>query len=174
MASERALCGFLMHVCRVLAILAPAGFMFFFAVNGTKSLALAVPGAPATTADSLSAVTSGVAFSIALLPLLASSRAIWIAAKCFKNFAHGEYINRENTTLFRDFARWMLWAALLHVLMTPALSALISIAQTNSIAVSLSITSQDTMLAIFAGLVWAASRVFAQATALAEENAQFI
>jgi hypothetical protein len=171
---ERTLCAILGRICQLLALVGPAGVAIYAAFSGTNSLLHALPASVGLRTISISTTTAVVGFAIAILPLLAASRALWTASKCFANFSRGEYINRQNALLFRDFARWMLWASLLHVAMTPALSALISVAQNNSLSISLSLTSQDIMLTIFAALVWQTSRVFAQATALAEENAQFV
>jgi hypothetical protein len=171
---ERTLCAILGRICQLLALVGPAGVALYVAFSGTNALIHALPASVGFRTTSVSTTTAVFALAIALLPLLTTSRALWTASTCFANFSRGEYVNRRNALLFRDFARWMLWASLLHVAMTPALSALISVAQGNPLAISLSLTSQDIMLTVFAALVWQTSRVFAQATALAEENAQFV
>ncbi len=111
---------------------------------------------------------------IALLPVLSMSRALWIASRCFRDFAAGHYFFRRNAQRLREFAGWLLAAAILGLLVTPTVSLIVSLGQGGIGSIRVSLHSQQLLMIVFTGLVWQISRVFAKAVALAEENAQFV
>jgi Protein of unknown function (DUF2975) len=111
---------------------------------------------------------------VALLPVVAVSRALWIASSCFRDFSAGNYFVQANVLRLRDFARWMLLTVVLGVLATPVLSFILTRGNAGGGAVQLSLGSTQFLFLIFAGFVWQISRVFAKAIALSEENEQFV
>jgi uncharacterized membrane protein len=111
---------------------------------------------------------------IAMLPVLSMSRALWLAARCFRDFGAGHYFFQRNAQRLRGLAGWLLTAAILGLLSTPALSYILASGRGGAGEIQVSINSQQILMLVFTGLVWQISRIFAKAIALAEENAQFV
>jgi Protein of unknown function (DUF2975) len=117
---------------------------------------------------------AALASVIAMLPALSMSRALWLASRCFRDFAAGHYFFQRNAQRLRELAGWLLTAAVLGLLTTPALSYILASGRGGAGAIQVSISSQQILMLVFTGLVWQISRIFAKAVALAEENAQFV
>jgi hypothetical protein len=158
-----------------LALLLPVLVAVMLVVFPAKVLAAAqIPTIRHLDPSLLALSTRVFVVAIALLPVLAMCRALWIASRCFRDFGEGNYFVRANVLRLRDFARWMLIAVVLGILATPALSFILTRSEGTTGSLQISLSSSQLVFLVFAGLVWQISRVFARAVALAEEHAQFV
>jgi hypothetical protein len=173
--SDRLLCGLLAWLAIALALLLPLSVAAMLIAYPSKVLAAAqLPTLRSFDPSLVPIATRMLVIAIAMTPVLAMSRALWIASRCLRDFAAGNYFIRANVLRMRDFARWMLIAVVLGMLVTPALSLILGRGEGGIGAVQVSLSSSQLLLLVFAGFVWQIARVFAKAVALAEENAQFV
>lgn len=113
--------------------------------------------------------------AISALPLACLIWGLLRARGCFEAFARGHFFTLDNIHRLRDFAIAVFASTLLKPFAGAALSMLLSwrtYATGKSLVVNL---GSDTLLALlFAGLIAVIAWVMAEATAIADENAQFI
>ncbi len=173
---ERLICRVLAWFSAALAIVLPLAVAFSLltsASHAPSSSQLSVFGAQINFA-ALPWYRIVLVTFVALLPVLSMSCALWIASRCFRDFAAGHYFFRRNAQRLRSLAGWLLIAAIFGLLATPVISLIVSLGRSGAGSMTVSINSQQVLMLVFTGLVWQISRIFAKAVALAEENAQFV
>jgi hypothetical protein len=172
---DRLLCRLLAWFAIGLALVLPLAVATLLIAYPSKVFAAAqIPTLRHVDPNLLPIATRLLVMAIAMLPVLAMSRALYIASRCLSDFAVGNYFVRANALRLRDFARWMLIAVVLGMLVTPALSFILARSEGGIGAIQVSFSSSQLLFLVFAGFVWQIARVFAKAVALAEENAQFV
>jgi Protein of unknown function (DUF2975) len=177
LGNERFICKVLAWFSWALAILLPLAVALpFLATTMLAHAPARLSAAIAKNADFAALPWYSIALVslVALLPVLSMSRALWIASRCFRDFAASHYFLRSNAQRLRALAGWLLTAAILGLLATPLISLITSLGRGGPGSFEVSLDSQQILMLIFTGLVWQISRIFAKAVALAEENAQFV
>ncbi len=174
--NERIVCQVLAWFSIALAIVLPIAVGFSLLASASPDNVPAQLSAFGKGVDFASLPWYGVALvtMLALLPVLGMSRALWIASRCFRDFAAGHYFFRRNAQRLRALAGWLLTAAILGLIATPLISLIVSLGRGGPGSIAVSLNSQQLLMIVFTGLVWQISRIFAKAVALAEENAQFV
>lgn len=114
-------------------------------------------------------------FAISFVPLACLVFALMAASRCFSAFAAGHFFGQGAIKNLRYFSLGLLASALLKPLAAAALSVLLSSdAPAGQHRLTLGLDS-DTMLTLLAaGIIAVITWIMAEASALAEENEQFI
>ncbi|WP_195174898.1 DUF2975 domain-containing protein [Mesorhizobium sp. INR15] len=114
-------------------------------------------------------------FAISFAPLACLIWALMAARRCFRAFVDGIFFSPEVTRNLRNCALGLLASALLKPFSAAALSVLLTWnAPSGQHRLTFGLGS-DTMLALLAaGIIAVIAWVMAEASALAEENAQFV
>jgi Protein of unknown function (DUF2975) len=174
--NERVVCQVLAWFSVALAVVLPTAVAFSLLANESPAYAPAQLPALAKSVGSASLPWYIIALVtlVALLPVLSMSCALWIASRCFRDFAAGHYFFRRNAQRLRALAGWLLTAATLGLLTTPLISLFVSFGRGGAGSIAVSLNSQQLLMIVFTGLVWQISRIFTKAIAVAEENAQFV
>ena len=160
--------------CILLAALLTAGLLFYWFSASTSSIA-ADARMPAEWLTGLGTGRRAAGFAISFVPLACLIVALMSARRCFGAFAAGDFFGRDAVKGLRDFALGLLASALLKPFSAAALSVLLSSdAPAGQHRLTLGFGS-DTILALLAaGIIAVIAWVLAEASALADENAQFI
>jgi uncharacterized SAM-binding protein YcdF (DUF218 family) len=160
--------------CLVLVALLAAGLLFYWFSTPAASIA-ADAQIPQEWLVDLGVSRRAAGFVISFVPLACLILALISARRCFYAFAGGNFFGQDAVKGLRNFALGLLASALLKPFSAAALSVLLSSdAPAGQHRLTLGFGS-DTMLALLAaGIVAVIAWVMAEASALAEENAQFI
>jgi hypothetical protein len=160
--------------CILLAALLTVGLLFYWFSASTASIA-ADAQIPQQWLTDLDMGRRAVGFAISFVPLACLILALMSARRCFGAFAAGNFFGQDAVKGLRNFALGLLASALLKPFSAAALSVLLSSdAPAGQHRLTLGFGS-DTILALLAaGIVAIIAWVLAEASALAEENAQFI
>jgi hypothetical protein len=160
--------------CILLAALLTVGLLFYWFSASTASIA-ADAQIPQQWLTDLDMGRRAVGFAISFVPLAYLILALMSARRCFGAFAAGNFFGQDAVKGLRNFALGLLASALLKPFSAAALSVLLSPdAPAGQHRLTLGFGS-DTILALLAaGIVAIIAWVLAEASALAEENAQFI
>jgi hypothetical protein len=158
----------------VLAILLTIGLLFYWLTVSAGSIA-ADAQIPQEWLSELGLGRRLVGFAISFVPLACLVFALMAARRCFGAFASGNFFGQGAIRNLRYFGLGLLASALLKPLSAAALSVLLSWdAPAGQHRLMLGLDS-DTMLTLLAACIVAViTWVMAEASALAEENAQFI
>jgi hypothetical protein len=160
--------------CILLAALLTVGLVFYWFSASAASIA-ADAQIPREWLTDLGAGRRAAGFAISFVPLACLILALMSARRCFGAFAAGSFFGQDAVKGLRNFALGLLASALLKPFSAAALSVLLSSdAPAGQHRLTLGFGS-DTMLTLLAaGIVAVIAWVMAEASALAEENAQFI
>lgn len=113
--------------------------------------------------------------SVTLLSAIPMMLALSHARRCFLLLAAGDYFAATTIGHLRGFAACTFTACFTGFAATPAISVLLTLNNPpGTRLLSLGLSSHDFSGAFVAGMVWVIAAVMSHATALAEENAQFI
>ena len=74
----------------------------------------------------------------------------------------------------RGFARAVFAAAVVGIVVPPLIGLMLTMRVSTPAALSLTLSSHQVILLLFAGVVWQMASVLAKAVALADENAAFV
>ncbi len=164
----------LARACLVLAALMAVGLLFYWFSTSAASIAADAQIPQEWLAD-LGVGRRAAGFAISFVPLACLILALISARRCFDAFAVGNFFGRDALKGLRNFALGLLASALLKPFSAAALSVLLSSdAPAGQHRLTLGFGS-DTMLALLAaGIIAVIAWVLAEASALADENAQFI
>ncbi len=164
----------LARACIALAALLTAGLLLYWFSASTMTIATDAQ-VPTEWLLGLGVGRRTVGFVISFVPLACLILALMSARRCFSAFAAGYFFGQDAVMGLRKFALGLLASALLQPFSAAALSVLLSSdAPAGQHRLTLGFGS-DTMLALLAaGIVSVVAWVLAEASALAEENAQFI
>ena len=160
--------------CLLLAALLTVGLLFYWFSTSAVSIA-ADAQVPREWLTDLDMGRRAAGFAISFVSLGCLILALMSARRCFNAFAFGNFFGLDAVKGLRNFALGLLASALLKPFSAAALSVLLSSdAPAGQHRLTLGFGS-DTMLALLAaGIVAVIAWVMAEASALAEENAQFI
>lgn len=160
--------------CILLAAVLTVGLLFYWFSASTASIA-ADAKIPQQWLTDLGAGRRAAGFAISFVPLACLILALMSARRCFGAFAAGDFFGQDAVKGLRNFALGLLASALLKPFSAAALSVLLSSdAPAGQHRLTLGFGS-DAMLALLAaGIIAVIAWVMAEASALAEENAQFI
>lgn len=160
--------------CLLLAALPSAGLLFYWFSTPAASIA-ADAQVPREWLADLGVGRRAAGFAISFVPLACLILALMSARRCFNAFAVGNFFGQDAVKGLRNFALGLLASALLKPFSAAALSVLLSSdAPAGQHSLTLGFGS-DTMLALLAaGIIAVIAWVMAEASTLAEENAQFI
>ncbi|MET2826937.1 DUF2975 domain-containing protein [Mesorhizobium shangrilense] len=160
--------------CLLLAALLTLGLLFYWFSTSAASIA-ADAQIPREWLTDLDVGRRAAGFAISFVPLGCLILALMSARRCFNAFAVGNFFGQAPVKGLRNFALGLLASVLLKPFSAAALSVLLSSdAPAGQHRLTLGFGS-DTMLALLAaGLIAVIAWVMAEASTLAEENAQFI
>jgi hypothetical protein len=114
-------------------------------------------------------------WTLAMLPVVCLSFALWHAGLCFDRFARSEFLSTRVVVHLRNFTTGLLAAGLLGLLLPTALSLLLSsVSPSGQRSLVVSVGSQQVLMLLFAALLWQIATVIAKAVAIEEENRQFV
>ncbi|RVA21617.1 DUF2975 domain-containing protein [Mesorhizobium sp. M7D.F.Ca.US.004.03.1.1] len=158
----------------VLAMLLTVGLLFYWLSVSAGSIA-ADAQIPQEWLSELGLGRRLIGFAISFVPLACLVFALMAARRCFGAFASGNFFGQGAISNLRYFGLGLLASALLKPVSAAASSVLLSWnAPAGQHRLTLGVDS-DTMLALLAACIVAViTWVMAEASALAEENAQFI
>lgn len=160
--------------CRGLAVVLPLLLAVYWFVTSPADLAAGAQ-VPAIAVGDGDVPLRLSAFVLSLLPMAGLVYGLWQAADCFTGFAEGALFARPTTLALRNFAFGMGVWALLTPISGVALSVLLSWgAPAGQRQLVLSIGSNELLVLLFAAMVAIIGWVLAEASVLADENAQFI
>lgn len=164
----------LARACVALAMLLTAGLLLYWFSASTMTIA-ADAQVPKEWLSGLGVGGRAAGFAISFIPLACLILALMSARRCFHAFAAGNFFGQDAVSGLRKFALGLLASALLQPFSAAALSVLLSSdAPAGQHRLTLGFGS-DTMLALLAaGIVAVVAWVLSEASALAEENAQFV
>ncbi|WP_322419073.1 DUF2975 domain-containing protein [Mesorhizobium huakuii] len=157
-----------------LAILLTLGLLFYWLTTSADSIAenAAIPQAW------LSEFGLGrrlAAFAISFVPLACLVFALMAARSAFRAFATGDFFGQNAIRNLRYFGLGLLASALLKPVSGAALSVLLSWdAPAGQHRLTLGLDSETLLTLLTAGIVAVITWVMSEASALADENAQFI
>lgn len=160
--------------CLLLAALLTVGLLFYWFSTSAASIA-ADARIPQEWLTDLDVGRRAAGFAISFVPLGCLILALMSARRCFNAFAVGNIFGQDAVKGLRNFALGLLVSVLLKPISAAALSVLLSSdAPAGQHRLTLGFGS-DTMLALLAaGIIAVIAWVMAEASTLAEENAQFI
>lgn len=160
--------------CLLLAALLTVGLLFYWFSTSAASIA-ADARIPQEWLTDLDVGRRAAGFAISFVPLGCLILALMSARRCFNAFAVGNFFGQDAVKGLRNFALGLLVSVLLKPFSAAALSVLLSSdAPAGQHRLTLGFGS-DTMLALLAaGIIAVIAWVMAEASTLAEENAQFI
>ena len=111
--------------------------------------------------------------TLSAMPVLLMSVALLSLRRSLLAMADGNYFSPTAVSPLRRFA-WLTFAAAIAGIVVPSLiDALVSLANGGG-SVRVAIGSQQLLFALFAGLMGLFARMLERASAIAEENAQFV
>jgi hypothetical protein len=118
---------------------------------------------------------TGVASLVGLLPVAALCVGLLRARQCLLGFLRGETFGLATVKHLRGFAGALVASAVLG-LVAPVLIGVVLTwnAPAGQHALSLSLASNDLLMALVAGIVWQVASVFTRAIELAEDHAQIV
>ncbi|MGX5828667.1 DUF2975 domain-containing protein [Mesorhizobium sp. 43Arga] len=157
-----------------LAILLTIGLLFYWLTVSASSIATDAQ-IPQEWLSEFGLGRRLAGFAISFVPLACLVTALMSARRCFSAFAAGDFFGQGAIGNLRYFGLGLLASALLKPVSAAALSVLLSWdAPAGQHRLTLGLDS-DTILALLAaGIIAVITWVMAEASALADENAQFI
>jgi hypothetical protein len=165
--------------CLILAIALPALAAYYLATASAPELA----GSMGLLASSplnapgfqLSVLQRAIVILLGLLPVTFMAASLVFARRSFRSFERHEYFTLEVVRGLRSFAAAIFFSGISGLFVAPLASVLLSMTNHETHrSLSLSIGSSQTLLILFAGIVWQIATVMGKAVALAEENSQFV
>ena len=161
-------------LCSGISIVLAAGLVAYWIVSADETIHLDAR-LPGIAVHPIGWDLRLASMAISALPLACLIWGLRRARRCFETFAEGRFFTLENIHRLRDFAIAVFASTLLKPLAGAALSILLSW-QTYATGKTLIVNfGSDSLLALlFAGLIAVIAWVMAEATAIADENAQFI
>jgi hypothetical protein len=112
---------------------------------------------------------------ISLMPLGCLLLGLWHVRRCFLAFADGHFFGLDVVTHLRRFAAWACAACVASLIAQPALSVLLTLYNpVGHRQLTLGVSTTELFTLFVAGTIWLIAGVMTHASALAEENAQFI
>jgi hypothetical protein len=162
------------YLCAGISIVLAVGLVVYWIVSADETIHLDAR-LPGIAVHPIGWDVRLVSLAISALPLACLILGLLRARQCFAAFAQGRFFAIENIHRLRDFAVAVFASTLLKPLAGAALSILLSwrtYATGKTLVVNF---GSDSLLALlFAGLIAVIAWVMAEATAIADENAQFI
>ena len=160
--------------CVVLAMLLTIGLLFFWFTASAGSIAASTQ-TPEEWLTDLGAGRRAAGFMISFAPLACLIVALMAARRCFGAFAAGDFFGQEAVKGLRNFALGLFASALVKPFSAAALSVLLSWdAPVGQHRLMFGFGSDELLALLAAGIIAVIAWVMAEASALAEENAQFI
>lgn len=112
---------------------------------------------------------------LTLLPLSFVLLGIWCARQCFLQFLEGRYFELDVIRNLRRLSAYVVWSVVVGVVCKSAMSiAMTAMNPAGKRQMSVSFSSQEVFILLFAGLIWVIAAVITHAKVLADEHAQFV
>lgn len=174
MARIKVLSAVMVWSCTIIAVLLPTGVATIWLAAPTDYLA-AQAKVPIEWLGDFQWFGRGAGMAVTLVPLAALVWALLRVRVCFAGFARGELFTGATTAGFRDFSLGVLLWAVLSVPAATALSVLMSWgAPPGQRQLAIAVSSDTLLMLFFAGTTAVVGWILAEASAIAEENAQFV
>lgn len=112
---------------------------------------------------------------VALAQFGCLSVGLWHVRRCLLDFAQGVFFHLRVVVHLRRFAAWVCASSVVSLLSQPVLSVLLTI--NNGVGhrqLSVGVSGHELFALFIAGTLWLIASVMTHASALADENAQFI
>lgn len=160
--------------CLIACWLLTAAMALYWAITPTRVL-FSQAGIANSLATEIDLPVRGLAFVFSMIPLGALLYGLLQARRCFNAFAVGEIFVRESTRHLGAFAVAVAVSALLKPFAGAALSVLLSASSSTGAKTLVLNIGSDTLIAlIFSGTVAIIAWVMTEASAVSDENKQFV
>ena len=165
-------------ICLVVAIGLPVLVAYYLATAPASALAgnIGLPDSSPMRAAGfpMSFSLRVIVVAMGLVPVGCMAVALMYARRCFRSFSRHEYFTLAVVRGLRGLAGAIFFSGVAGLLIAPLASILLSAFGGGRLSLTLSLGSSDTLLLLFAGIVWQVASVMAKAVVLAEEHSQFV
>ena len=174
LARIRRLSRVMVVICHAVAVLLPLGLAAFWLAAPAELLA-AQGKVPPGWLVSFGPLERVVGLAISFISLTPLVWGLTGAGLSFRSFAAGDLFGRQATGGLRRFSLGLLFSAILQPVVMALLSVLMSWeAPAGQRQLVLGVSSDTLLVVLFAGMVAIIGWVLAEASVIAEENAQFV
>ena len=165
-------------ICLTLAIALPVLVACYLATAPASLLAgnIGLPESSPLSAVGfqMSPAQRVIVMATGLVPVGCMAVALMYARRCFRSFSRQEYFTLHVVRGLRGLAGAIFFSGVAGLLVAPLASVLLSALGGGHLSLTLTLGSSQTLLLLFAGIVWQIATVMAKAVVLADEHSQFV
>lgn len=161
------------YACVATALIIPALVAIQLAVKGVSGLMM--EQLDYGVAEATPSWVQAVAACLMLLPAFAMSRSLFAAGACLRGFAEGDWFGTRQPNALAACGTWLFVSGFFSLVMPTLLGLMLTLAAPpGQRMLSLSLSSATVIAILFGALIWCVGRVWEAASALAQENEQFV